>query len=374
MKILKILSGNDGGGVFTCEKQFINYWKSVGITVDAVIIGRGKSASIYKGLVDNFYEFPDMDFNPSGNNLWAIPWKIIASSRYVSQHKRIIEGVGKYDVIIYRRKFFSFLASKISKINSCNVFWHIPIEARNALERLYYKATLKFLKIIPVANSKYTMQSLKGICNYYVYPGFDELRVTNNEPNSDLRKQLNISSDATVFGIAARIKKRKAQHLVINSFKELIKEYHNLHLILAGGPLDSEYARQCLELAKQHKNNIHFINEVDNIATFYSSIDIYVNSRLDAEPFGISVAEAMGSSLPVIALKLGGPSEMVIDGINGWLISNASECEYYKTLKKAVLKKSEWKNMGRNSYEKTLEFRADTNAEKFLSIIKERMK
>jgi glycosyltransferase involved in cell wall biosynthesis len=48
--------------------------------------------------------------------------------------------------------------------------------------------------------------------------------------------------------------------------------------------------------------------------------DLLVCPSIWAEPFGLSVIEAMGAGIPVISSKLGGPAEIIADGIDGYLL------------------------------------------------------
>ena len=373
IKILKILSGHDGGGVFTCEKQFISYWRGINIKVDGLIVGEGQSASTYQLLVDNAMQAPDMNLQSSDADNFAHLNNILESKEYVKRNMHLIDSIKEYDAIIYRRKYFDYLGGTIAAQNKTNAYWHMPLSVRNIFEKVYFNYRLKKNGIIPIGNSKYSMESLGKICKHFVYPGYDAQRATGNT-KYDLRKKLGIPADATVVGIAARLKERKAQHLVIESINDLLQYYPDLHLIIAGGPLESDYAKKCLHLASENISNIHFIGHFENVADFYSSINIYINSRLDAEPFGISIAEAMGASLPVIALQYGGPSEMIINGKNGWLIREATKSSYLETLKNALVHRDKWEEMGKYSCERSHEFRSEINAMKFLEIIKNDIK
>jgi len=371
MKLLKILNGNDGGGVFQCEKQFIQYWSQKNIEVDAVIVGQGKSFNTYKSIVCRHFVLPEM---PLSRNL-ITPLKEIKNTlikrRYRSQTSSMIDSLvfDQYDAVIYRRHYFTETAYQISRRLDVATYWHMPLSVSNIFEKMYFRNIVRRHRINVIGNSEYSIRSLFDDSNVYVYPGFDKSRIANKDTDAFFRKKLSIGDSQVVFGIAARIKKRKAQHLVIKSFIKLLSDFNNIHLIIAGDPIDSPYSKYCIELASDYKENIHFVGHIDNISEFYASIDVYINSRLDAEPFGISIAESLGSGVPVIAYKLGGPSEMIVSGHNGWLIRNATVASYYTTLKKALRNKNKWKEMGFNAMESSKRFDAEVNAEKLLGII-----
>ena len=369
MKILKILSGNDGGGVFTCEKQFIKSWKNEGITVDAIITGNGSAQHSYKKLVNNSILLPEIKDDSNEFKSFKFLKYLIKSKYHQKNNHMLLKGLCDYDAIVYRRYFFKYLALTVSEQSLCKIYWHLPQSVETLPKKLIYKHLINNTGIIPVGNSKYTMNSLGSICKHFVYPGYDIDRLNIKSVNN-LRDSLGIDTDSIVFGVAARINKRKAQHLVIQAFIKLLESYPNTHLLIAGGSLNTKYSKFCFELAKDYKRNIHFTGQIKDMGSFYSSIDIYVNSRIDAEPFGISVAEAMGAGLPVIAYKIGGPSEMIQNHINGWLIERPNVDDYYKVFNEAMNKSSNWEKMGEISKINSSKFSADHNAKKFINIIK----
>jgi glycosyltransferase involved in cell wall biosynthesis len=51
-----------------------------------------------------------------------------------------------------------------------------------------------------------------------------------------------------------------------------------------------------------------------------ASLDVVVHAAIEPEPFGRVVLEAMALGRPVIATALGGPVEIIQDGISGFLV------------------------------------------------------
>jgi glycosyltransferase involved in cell wall biosynthesis len=49
------------------------------------------------------------------------------------------------------------------------------------------------------------------------------------------------------------------------------------------------------------------------------ALDIVVHASL-GEPFGLVVVEAMALGKPIVATNVGGPAEIVIDGVSGLLV------------------------------------------------------
>lgn len=78
-------------------------------------------------------------------------------------------------------------------------------------------------------------------------------------------------------------------------------------------------------------------------------IDVAINSRIDAEPFGLSVVEAMAMETPVLVHASGGPAETVIDGETGCHFHDISVHGFASALKRALQDRNRWCDMGRNA-------------------------
>lgn len=73
------------------------------------------------------------------------------------------------------------------------------------------------------------------------------------------------------------------------------------------------------------RRNVKVYGRTDNPSIFYQSADLLLNlSRVDQciETFGLTIVEAMAFSIPVIVPPIGGPSEIVTDGCEGYCIDS----------------------------------------------------
>ena len=60
---------------------------------------------------------------------------------------------------------------------------------------------------------------------------------------------------------------------------------------------------------------------VDDMARLYGALDLVVHPALHPEGFGRSIAEAQSAGVPVLATALGGPLELIEDGVSGVLLA-----------------------------------------------------
>lgn len=97
------------------------------------------------------------------------------------------------------------------------------------------------------------------------------------------------------------------------------KEYH--FLLLLGGAKE-EISKFLLD--QEVPANVTICSCSQDVLSFYAKSDLVLNlSRPDEwiETFGLTILEAMHSGLPVIVPELGGPAELVRDGVDGFHIS-----------------------------------------------------
>ncbi len=85
--------------------------------------------------------------------------------------------------------------------------------------------------------------------------------------------------------------------------------------------------------------NLEIHPTTDNTALFYSKASLVMNlTRVDqcVETFGLTILEAMSFGIPVIVPPVGGPTELVDDGVNGYLIDSRETEKVVTTILKLV--------------------------------------
>lgn len=126
------------------------------------------------------------------------------------------------------------------------------------------------------------------------------------------------SSNTVVIGTVARLVPVKDHRTLLQAFKLLASEYQNIELLIIGeGELRGELEEFSKRLGIQER--VKFIGERHDISSLLEKLDIFVMSSL-SEGLSIAILEAMASGLPVVATNVGGNSEIIIDGITGFLV------------------------------------------------------
>ncbi len=152
-----------------------------------------------------------------------------------------------------------------------------------------------------------------------VYNGIDTKHFTpvSQDTRRALRMDMQIPEDAVVVVSTARLAEIKRLDRLIQAFGALSFEHSDLWLLLTGdGPL-RDHLKRLAQGVNNHKN-IRFLGYVEDVCPVLRASDIYVLPS-DEEGFGLALAEAMACELVCVATKTIGPSEIIENGVNGFL-------------------------------------------------------
>ncbi len=146
----------------------------------------------------------------------------------------------------------------------------------------------------------------------------------------------------------SRIIRQKGQLELLKAFLKISIDRQDVFLIILGIIDDVEYYHLLLDfINKNNLKNCRII--VDKSLTVHEILnisDIYVFPSYD-ETISIAVLEAMSYSLPVVCSNVGGMSECIETGVNGFLVEkDRLELETYKFIHKLAADKQLRKTIG----------------------------
>ncbi|EGU87935.1 hypothetical protein FOQG_07206 [Fusarium oxysporum f. sp. raphani 54005] len=141
--------------------------------------------------------------------------------------------------------------------------------------------------------------------------------------SEELRKQLAPNGEI-IFVTVSRIAGEKGFDFLAKAAKELDARGLNFKLYIVGGNRNPDVEKEVQELFDplREKGKVVFagFKVGEDLATAYASGDVFLHCSV-TETFGLVVLESMASGVPVIARDEGGPSDIVQQGGNGFLIS-----------------------------------------------------
>jgi glycosyltransferase involved in cell wall biosynthesis len=126
-------------------------------------------------------------------------------------------------------------------------------------------------------------------------------------------------SERLVVGVAALLEERKGHRFLLEAARRLKAQGCPITYCFAGeGSLRRSLQEAAGRLGLQE--DVQFLGFVADMPRFLAAIDIFVLPSL-FEGLGVSVLEAMAAGKAVIASRVGGLPELVIDGATGLLVA-----------------------------------------------------
>jgi glycosyltransferase involved in cell wall biosynthesis len=136
------------------------------------------------------------------------------------------------------------------------------------------------------------------------------------EARAGVRAELGIPADAVVIGTVGRLAAEKNHALLLEAASPLLGDRTRL-VIVGDGPLRADLERAVFGDARRR---VQFLGTRWDIARLLASFDLFVLSS-STEGLPLVVPEAMAAGLPIVATAVGGLPSVVIDGMNGRLVT-----------------------------------------------------
>ncbi len=147
----------------------------------------------------------------------------------------------------------------------------------------------------------------------------------NKEDIEKLKKKYKIEKDDFIIGSVSRLAKEKSIDRLIITFKNVLEKIPKAKLLIVGDGPDKE---ELMKLARKNKidSNVIFTGKVDieKVQVFYQLMDVFVTFST-TETQGLTVLEAMASSVPVLAIKDDSFIDSVEHNKNGYLFNTDEE-------------------------------------------------
>lgn len=145
-----------------------------------------------------------------------------------------------------------------------------------------------------------------------------------------------------VIVTVARMTKKKGVQNIVDLAPSLLQKYKNLLFVMIGdGELKEKLEKTVEELGISR--NFYFTGEVsrEKVLGYLEQADIFALPSIN-EAFGISILEAMSKEVPVVAMNNSGVSDIITNGVNGYLADSLTEFSSYleNLIEKSALRTS----------------------------------
>lgn len=180
---------------------------------------------------------------------------------------------------------------------------------------------------------------------FFILPYPIELTEPADPNPAELKKALALPADSFVVGAVARFVRQKGLVYFIKAAAKILREIKrsDIYFLLVGyGSLAAELKKLVKELNVESRVIISPARDIRDILTI---LDIYVISSLwEGQP--IAMIEAMAAGCPVVATKVGGIPEIIVEGQNGLLAEARDEDSLAEKISRLIKNDSQRRQIG----------------------------
>ncbi len=189
------------------------------------------------------------------------------------------------------------------------------------LERAVARITTCIVTLTEIGKKEHINFGIAEEKKFRVVPsGIDIEEFSKRDQNklNRLRKELGLSPENRVVGTVARLVPVKGHSYFIDAAERVANEVPQARFMIIGdGALRADLEE--LVRKKNLANYFYFLGLRNDVQDLLALLDIIVLSSLN-EGMGRVIVEAMASAKPVVATKVGGVPEVVLDGYTGLLV------------------------------------------------------
>jgi glycosyltransferase involved in cell wall biosynthesis len=178
---------------------------------------------------------------------------------------------------------------------------------------------------------------------YRVAPADRLVTIHNGVPDEPRDVSFSRPSPPAII-MVARFAKQKNQKMLLEVCSELRAPFRLW--FAGGGPMQAEVERRAKQLGM--RDRVEFLGDCSDVSDRLRQASIFALAT-NWEGFPLSVLEAMRAGLPIVASDVGGVSEAVIDGDNGFLIERDDKAEFRRALETLLTDDDLRRRMARKS-------------------------
>jgi D-inositol-3-phosphate glycosyltransferase len=160
---------------------------------------------------------------------------------------------------------------------------------------------------------------------HYIPYGIDTERFAQPVDNAEVKDELGIPRGAPCVGLVGRIHPWKGHSVLIAAAPEILRVYPDVHFLLVGDVAFPQHLRYREALDAMIREAgieaaVRMVGTRSDIPAVMRALDVCAVPSL-REPFGLVAIEAQAAGTAVVASRVGGLAETVVDNVTGRLVS-----------------------------------------------------
>lgn len=162
----------------------------------------------------------------------------------------------------------------------------------------------------------------------------------------------NLSKKPVVFGVAKYLQPIYGLDYLMKAFARVEKSHPGRVLLKIAGSGPELGRLQLLAKNLNISDKVEWLGEITNseVARFYQELDVVVVPSLE-ESFGVTAVEASACARPIIASRVGGLPEVVIDGKTGIMVKSQNVESLAEAMEYMLQNPEERRRMGQSGRE-----------------------
>ncbi|MCH9015583.1 MAG: glycosyltransferase family 4 protein [Gemmatimonadetes bacterium] len=238
---------------------------------------------------------------------------IMALPRF-AEAGRAIGRLASPATVLYSNSFKTHLATVWAR--DFPAVWHIREYPPDSTGAVWKFLARRFPRKV-IVNSGAVGDSWQVERTRVLHNGIDLDRFRPRPPTGWIHEKLGIRTEDRIIGMPAVFAAWKGQLEVLSAFERISADFLDTHLVFVGGPIYDTVAEHAFgkELAgkvRAPKNQrVHHLEFQTDVHLVYPELCLSVHYSLRPEPFGRVIMESMACGVPVIAVKEGGPVEIL---------------------------------------------------------------
>jgi len=224
------------------------------------------------------------------------------------------------------------------------------------------RKTLQKAKSITVVSNAIKKEILEKIDSNLkikvISMGVDSKLFNPSKRDLSIKKKYNIEGPFLLF--VGRLAEKKGVKYLLDAMPKVLKKNPKTKLMIIGtGPLENELKERTINLGIN--KNVIFMGAIQNkeLPRYYATADVFIGPSItakggDTEGFGLTFVEAGMSGCWLIGSDVGGISDIIKDGKNGFLVKEKDSKDIAekiikslkiknKKIQSKILNKFDWK-------------------------------
>jgi glycosyltransferase involved in cell wall biosynthesis len=171
-----------------------------------------------------------------------------------------------------------------------------------------------------------------------------------------LRKEFNLEEQEKLFGIFGRVIPWKGIKEFVRAAALVFQSLPKAKGLIVGDFSDGDktYVDEVRELITHYglDNHIILTGYRKDVPAIMQLMDVIVHASIKPEPFGMVLIEGMAMGKPIVATKMGGPLDIVIDGQTGFLVEPGDIKNMANAVLRILAEKPLAETMGRDGHDR----------------------